>query len=485
MKVADNHSMAMIDRQTIETYGVPGSVLMENAARSSYELIRDEYPDRRRLIILCGPGNNGGDGLAIARHARVDGCEPEVWLVKEDGSPDFSHQLALARAYGVPCGPIPNPLPRLDSPTCVIVDALSGTGLVDAYRHPTHIDAVNSLGDSGVPVVSLDLPSGLGDQYREDWPSVRADLVVFMGLPKRCAFLPRARNRWKGFRIARVGFPPELLEAQNGELLGWPVSTVPVARDAHKGTRGHVGVFGGSTGTTGAPGLCAEGAARAGAGLVTLCVDRSIYPLVAPAFRGIMVRPLTDELELGRFSSLAVGPGWGVDSARASILRELAASELPGVLDADGINLLAQMEAPPRFGGRWVLTPHPGEFRRLCQELDGVDYDPEQPWSALHRVSGLLDAVIVLKGAVTYLSEPSGCYAILDGQEPALATGGSGDVLCGIVAGLLARGMEAFDAAIAGVALHHEAGVRTKARLGAFLAEDLLPEVSRLGGEDF
>jgi NAD(P)H-hydrate epimerase len=254
----------------------------------------------------------------------------------------------------------------------------------------------------------------------------------------------------------------------------------PLPREAHKGRRGHLAAFAGSEGTTGAAWLASTAAARSRPGLVTLFLDRSLYTSAIRRFQSVMVRPWdgpAQDFPARRFSALLVGPGWGLGPGRAEWLAHLLGLALPGVLDADGITLLAGLDGP-RLGGRWVLTPHPGEFARLAGlEVPELLADPLPP---LLEASSRLEAVILLKGHCSYVASPDGRYWILDGMNPALATGGSGDVLAGIVGGLLAGGLPPLAAARIGALLHARAGERAYGERGYFLAEDLLPYVSSL-----
>jgi len=280
-------------------------------------------------------------------------------------------------------------------------------------------------------------------------------------------------------------FPAPLLEDPDipGELLeGRSVRLPDLPPEAHKGRRGHLAVFAGAEGTTGAAWLAATAAARARTGLVTLFVDRALYGPCLPGFRSVMLRPLPEHEgaspELGRFGALLVGPGWGTDPGRLGLLQQLLRQGLPGVLDADALGLLGARRPgrAARLGGRWVLTPHPGEMARLLgTEASSLLADPLPPLLAASRDLG---AVIALKGHCTLIASPQGRYAVLDGMNPALGTAGSGDVLAGIVAGLIAGGLSAWDAARQGVALHAAIGERLFRERGFFLAEDMVEAVS-------
>jgi len=334
----------------------------------------------------------------------------------------------------------------------------------------------------------VDLPSGLGDGFRPGYPALQADWTLSIGLPKACLYLPGARSLCGNIRVVPGVFPAALLEdpAIAGELLDREQAVLPpLPRDAHKGRRGHLAVFAGAPGTTGAAWLAANAAARSRTGLVTAFVDSELYGPCLAGFRSVMLRPLPrgpaeGQLpELDRFSALLVGPGWGTEPSRAALLLWLLRQGLPGVLDADGITVLRGVPAGRgrRLGRRWVLTPHPGEMARLL----GTDTASllSDPLPSLLSASRELQAVIALKGHCTFLAAPSGRYAVLDGMNPALGTAGSGDVLSGIIAGLIAGGLSAWEAAKTGVLLHAAIGERLFRERGYFLAEDMIEEVSR------
>jgi NAD(P)H-hydrate epimerase len=308
-----------------------------------------------------------------------------------------------------------------------------------------------------------------------------------MGLPKLCLYLPRARAMCGRIFVVSVGFPPALVDDPSiaGELLSpraWQRLVPPIPPDAHKNTRGHLAVFAGARGTTGAAWLCATAAARARVGLVTVFAGSDIYPVIAPKLTSVMCRPWDPpgEWDPSRYTAILVGPGWGLSEEKAACLDQLLSLPVPGVIDADAITLLGRRAAARRIdlGGRWVLTPHPGEFTRLTGAArDAVLDDPVG-----HAVSASerLNAVVVLKGHSTVIAFPDGRYWIHDGANPALATGGSGDVLAGLIAAGIAGGLAPLDAARFGVSLHAFTGTLAARRRGWFLAEDLVPLVSRV-----
>jgi NAD(P)H-hydrate epimerase len=498
VKAVDCARAALLDRQARERYLLPPLVLMEDAGLTAWRLAARELwgggPPEGQLVFLAGRGNNGGDALVMARQCLLDGhraaCAVLAGEPAED-SPAGLH-LAICRALGLEVLRFPEDSARVQerlARAAWLVDGLAGTGLTGAARPP--LDAlIRLVNASPAPALSVDLPSGTGDSFRQGFPAVEAELTLTIGLPKRCLYLPLVRPYCGRILVVPGVFPRELLEAEDipGQLLddGTLRDLAPLPREAHKGRRGHLAVFAGSEGATGAAWLASTAAARSRAGLTTLFLDRSLYPEALRRFQSVMVRPwdgLTGEaafpaaFQARRFSALLVGPGWGLGAGRAELLSRLLGLGLPGALDADGITLLAGLPGPP-LGGRWVLTPHPGEFARLAGL--GVPELLADPWPPLLAASARLEAVILLKGHCSYVAAPDGRYWILDGMNPALATGGSGDVLAGIVGGLLAGGLEPLAAARLGAVLHARAGEQAYGQRGYFLAEDLLPYVSLL-----
>jgi hydroxyethylthiazole kinase-like uncharacterized protein yjeF len=314
---------------------------------------------------------------------------------------------------------------------------------------------------------------------------VRADITVTMGLPKRCLYLPQARVRCGRIHVVDPGFPPALLESDKlrGELLQGSDLTrlVPALDpDTYKNRRGHLAVFAGAPGTTGAAWLAAHAAARARAGLVTLYAHPATYAAVAGSYHSVMVRQGTPApAELRRYDAFLAGPGWGTNAERREELALLLRSRLPGVLDADALTLAADLLARDGIspGPTRVLTPHPGEAARvLGRPAAEILADP---LAALDAAGARLGCVIVLKGHVTTVWSPGGRHAVLDNMNPSLATGGSGDVLAGTIAGLLASGLSAEAASRAGVLAH---ALAARAAGGLFVSEDLLPFLSQVLG---
>jgi NAD(P)H-hydrate epimerase len=499
MKVVSSEAMATIDRRAQDEFAISSALLMEDAGVCAWSLFVERAGagnvPRGHLVFVAGKGNNGGDALVMARRAFCQGARGPT-VVLADGRPEGlpSQMLAAVEAYGIKCitwqSDRQEVLTRLREASWIL-DGIAGTGLRGALRAPLS-DLVSAVNSSRARKVALDVPSGVSDSYDPAWPAVRSDLTLTMGLPKSCLYLPHARPLCGKIIVVPVGFPPALVDdaAIRGEMLrfnAWRALRKPIAADAHKGQRGHLAVFAGSPGTTGAAWLSATAAARSRLGLVSLFVGRDIYPILAQKATSVMVKPWDEPRapdwrgsDVEGYSAVLVGPGWGLVEDREKWLEHLLSLPVSGVIDADGITLLARIATRSRLrlGGRWIITPHPGEFARVS----GVSRNEalQDPVRHAGELSSRLEAFVVLKGACTVVAAPSGKYWILDGPNPALATGGTGDVLAGLVAAGVAGGMCPQEAALFGVSLHATLGREAWRRKGWFLAEDLVPLISGL-----
>jgi hydroxyethylthiazole kinase-like uncharacterized protein yjeF len=498
VKVVDSRRMAQIDRQAQTRFEIPEIVLMEDAACGIFRLLEDMIWEgglpRGRVVFLTGKGNNGGDALAVARHCHFRGMR-NLAVILGAGEPESERlagvHLKILRSLGVEVvdytaddtGAAARRANRLLGEAEFLVDGLLGTGLSGEVRSPLK-DLIRRCNQCGAARIAVDIPSGVGDSYRPDYTAFRADWTLTVQMPKLCLYLPHTRRLCGEIHVVPGVFPTQLADEEDipGYMIDESIKQRllgPMDPDTHKGKRGHLAVFAGSEGTTGAAWLCSNAAARCRAGLATLFMDRELYGANIPKYSSVMLRPLEEKPpELKRFDALLVGPGWGLGQGRAKLLDVLFASRLPGVLDADGITLLAGMRRSPapKLGGRWILTPHPGEFARLLG-VDTADVLAD-PLPYLLRASAELEAVIVLKGHCSFVAGPRGSYGILDGMNPAMATGGSGDVLAGICAGLLACGNSTEEAAALAVLLHGQIGRRLFRERGYFLAEDMVEAVS-------
>ena len=494
--------MATIDRRAQDEFAISSQLLMEDAGLAGWELFvrracAGRLP-RGPLVFVAGKGNNGGDAMVMARRALGQGAQ-DLLIVLAGGLPregNPAQMLAICEAYGTPLLSWPEDrekiLIRLRKASWIL-DGIAGTGLRGALRPPLP-DLVSALNDAPAKKAAIDVPSGVSDSFDASWPAVRADVTLTMGLPKLCLYLPHARALCGRVLVVPVGFPPALVNDPSipGEMLSftaWRKLAKPVPPDTHKNRRGHLAVFAGSLGTTGAAWLSATAAARSRLGLVSLFAGRDVYPILAEKATSVMVKPWDEPhppdwggLDLSQYTGLLVGPGWGLADGRERWLEHLLTQNLPGTIDADGITLLSRISKRGRvaLGGRWVLTPHPGEFARIS----GVSRDDvlRDPVPHTRELSVRLEAVVVLKGHCTIVASPSGSFWIIDGPNAALATAGSGDVLAGLIAAGIAGGLSATEGALFGVSLHACLGRAAWRRLGWFLAEDLVPLISRVLG---
>jgi NAD(P)H-hydrate epimerase len=456
------------------------------------------------LVAICGSGNNGGDALALLRHARFSGAMRVAAILAGRPGELASLHAASLKALGVPvldwngdrllCE-------RQLSEASLVVDGLSGTGLSGRLR-----EELSSLLDalrSSAPIASLDLPSGLSDSFGDGFPIVSAEWTLSIEPRKACLYFPAARE-YSGEIVPIEGVFPEdalvtasagLLDAGDLDLLA------PLPPDAaHKGERGRVAVFAGSVGSSGAAVLASRSCLAAGAGIAALFASGDLYPTVASMLDAVMVKPEPEDggFDEGRWQALLVGPGWGKGPPRQKRLAALLGSGLPAVLDADAISLFRELlDSGFSAPGTIVLTPHPGEFAALTGI--GPERSLANPAAVLPEAAKALKAVIVLKSQVTWIASPSGELAVWDGMESGLGTAGSGDVLAGLVAGLLARlaagtgstkargrsveaDAVAFSAARAAVIAHGLAGRASREAYGWFEAGTLVTEAARILG---
>ena len=488
MLLVTAQEMRALDRATIDDVGVPGIALMENAGRATADLIwrRAGLSPGRRVAVLCGGGNNGGDGFVVARHLANRSCVIEVFLLaREEGvTGDARTNLLAWRRQGgeltvcADAAAFEAEERGRVAFSDVRVDALLGTGLNSEVRgvYRAGVELLNSL--AGGFTAAVDIPSGLhADTGQPLGAAVRADLTATYGYAKRGHVLSPGSAYVGRLEVVDIGIPPALAEAA-----GIACSTVEEAEvraalplrplAAHKGTFGHLLVVAGRHGKSGAAVLACEAALRTGAGLVTLVSDdptRQALVTVVPEAMSEPARGPGDlaALAVGR-TAIACGPGIGTDEEAAARVRFVAADcPLPAVLDADALNVLAAgrldwlaLAAAPR-----ILTPHPGEMARLTKTpARVVQADRIGAAAAFAREHGV---VVVLKGAGTVVAEPSGRVRVVTTGGPALATGGSGDVLTGIIGGLLAQGVPPAEAAAAGAWLHGAAGDLAADDLGA------------------
>jgi ADP-dependent NAD(P)H-hydrate dehydratase / NAD(P)H-hydrate epimerase len=447
-----------LDRRAIEDHGIPGRVLMERAGAAALEALRQRWPAAGAITVVCGSGNNAGDGYVVARLARRAGLAVRTLAVADPdrlrgdaaaACADYIREGGEILAWdgqGEPGGPGP------------LIDGLLGTGLDRELAGPFRA-AVESINSSGRPVVALDIPSGLhADTGRVMGAVVRADLTVsFIGL-KMGLFTghgPACSGRVLFHALGvpgslALGLSPAARRLDPAQLGHW---LPPRPRDAHKGRFGHVLVVGGDLGMGGAVRLAGEAALRAGAGLVSLATRPEHVAAVLGGRPELMCLGVSGPADLapllGRATHVAVGPGLGRSSWGRGLWEAVLDSGLPAVIDADALNLLA---AQPRREERWILTPHPGEAARLLgTDVATVEADRA---AAVREIRSRFGGVAVLKGAGTLVCGASGMLSLCDRGNPGMASGGMGDVLTGLIAGLAAQLGDLERAACAGVLIH-------------------------------
>ena len=501
LPVLSAEEMRRLDRRAIETLGIPGATLMENAGRgATREIVRLLPRGGRgaRVVVVCGKGGNGGDGFVVARLLKQRGARVTVWLTArpEEITGDAAGKLAAMRRSGLRPIVIEDERPLAESlgGADAVVDALLGTGAEGAPRGTTAA-AITAIDASQRFVVSLDIPSGLpADGGPPSGPAVRADVTTTFAALKR-GLVTGPGLDWAGrVVVVDIGIPEAevrrgvttfLLEASD------IASHLPRRRpSAHKGTYGRLLIVAGSVGKTGAAALAARAAMRSGAGLVTVATAASQQPIVATLVLEAMTEPVPetaarsvalkarevlDELAEAR-DAAAVGPGLGLDAETQALARELAHDlRLPLVLDADALTALAgHLDTLRGAPAPRCLTPHPGELARMLgrsvAEVERDRIETARAFATTYRVH------LVLKGAGTVIADPDGHVDVNPTGNPGMASGGTGDVLTGILGAFFARGLEPRAAAQTAVYLHGLAGDIAARRVGeeALIASDVI-----------
>jgi len=466
-----------IDRRAIDELGIPGFELMTRAAAAAFTMLRRRWPAARRLRVVCGAGNNGGDGYLVARDALASGLSVDLVALDPPRAGDAARASEAFEALGGVAHPLAdwNAL----SPADVIVDAIYGTGLNRAPegRAASAIEAINA---SGLPVLALDVPSGLSaDTGACPGVAVHATATASFIVHKRGLHTYRAEVAGD-VELFDLGLPRSILDAPDARLLE-PAGLPRRPRDSHKGGNGHVLAIGGDHGTGGAVRMAAEAALRTGAGLVSVATREENVQAMNAARPELMAHgvngPQALQPMLEKASVIALGPGLGQAAWGHALWTTALDAGLPTVLDADGLNLL---HAEPRpLPARVVLTPHPGEAGRLLG-VATADVQADR-FAAGREIAKRYRAVVVLKGNGSLIVSTEGEVAVCPWGNPGMASGGMGDTLTGIVAGLMGQGCEPYEAACLGVGLHARAAdVAARAGERGLLAGDLLDPLRRL-----
>ena len=525
MKVVTAREIRQIDEQTIKEIGIPGIVLMENAGSAVVQAIRRHFPECQHIGIFVGKGNNGGDGLVVARQLALAGESVELFLVSPPDrfTGDALTNLKIAQNLNLPlvAGDDLTDVQIVENPnlpimailseanieglysqiaSCdLIVDAIFGTGLrggVDGYIAEV-IECINS---TGRPVVAVDLPSGLeADTGMAEGVCVQATYTVTMGLPKRGLLVQPGATLAGQIEVAQIGLPPSVIRAQsiqvNWTQLADAAQWIPPRHtNSHKGTYGRVFIVAASTGMTGAAALAGEAVLRVGAGLVTLGIPKSLNPILEAKVSEVMTLPLPETAEgslnldaksqileyVNRTGSvLAIGPGLSQQPETVALVHSLIRdSDQPMLIDADGLNALSKSEdLLSSLPAHTVLTPHPGEMTRLVGgtvvELENNRIRIGQQFAQEHGVT------LVLKGVPTVIAGANGGTWLNSTGNPGMSTAGMGDVLTGIIAGLMAQELSSYKAAVLGVYLHGLAGDIAAESTGmhGLMARDVLAAV--------
>lgn len=506
MYIVTADEMREMDKATSE-FGLPGRILMENAGRGAAHILLARFSGigAKKIGILAGRGNNGGDGFVIARHLAQKGIDVIVYLLSKASlvKGDAHANLELLYRLEIPVMEIPDRKTFLDNRISMRhrdlwADAIFGTGLksdIEGYIKDVII-FINSLKK---PVMAVDLPSGIdSDTGRVCGEAVRACVTATFGYSKAGHYLSPGAGYSGKVEIIDIGIPPLIADrvAPKQHLLSDEIISSylkPRDRDAHKGNTGHLFIVAGSPGKTGAAAMTAMAAMRAGAGLVTIGVPKSLNPVIEPMILEAMTCPLPENTEgflsessfdaimhnLAGKKCLAIGPGLGTDSStKKLVIKILRGSSLPVILDADGLNLLAgETGLLKKLKVPVILTPHPGEMSRLTGK--NISQIQEDRISCARDFALEFNVHLVLKGAGTVIAHPDGRVFINPTGNPGMASGGMGDILTGIIAGLVAQGYPAEEAVRIGVYLHGTAGDDLAESMGpfGFLASDVLKSI--------
>ena len=498
-KVATAEQMRDFDRRAEQEFGVPSIVLMENAGRRVFEAVCGMLGSVRgkRVTVVAGAGNNGGDGFVAARHLRDAGAEVSVFLLGDPtsvkGDAKINLDMLLKTGFAVKSVRSASELEAPLTHSHTIVDAIFGTGLRGEVRG-LPAEAIQAINASGRPVVAVDVPSGLdADTGRILGVCINADRTVTFALPKIGLLTYPGASCVGQLVVADIGIPHQLYDEIDVELPSeeWVAARLPKRPpDAHKGTFGAAIVIAGSVGLTGAAAMAAESVLRSGAGLSTLAVPAGLQDLMAAKLTEVMTRglPETESRAIGakavevalslcdKAAAVVLGCGIGTHPETCEFVHRFVRSvRKPMIVDADGLNCLAgDVSVLEGEHGEIVITPHPGEIARLlgttAQEVQSNRID------AARKAASRFHCITVLKGARTLIADPSGRVFVNPTGNAGMATGGTGDVLAGAIGGLLAQGLSPLDAAVCGAFVHGKAGDIAASTIGeaGMIAGDVL-----------
>lgn len=489
MKILTASQIREADAYTIEHEPIASIDLMERAAKRCSDWLMDQgVIESRRVVIFCGMGNNGGDGLVIARLLAERQQDVAVYVIRfsDTASTDFKtnhERLSDVRQVEVESENDLNGFGKDD----LLIDAIFGTGLTRPAEGLA-ADTIEAMNKSGAEIIAIDIPSGLASEGVAEGPVVGASNTLSFEVPKLAFMFPSNRRFVGNWHVLSIGLHPEFMKGVKTSayyLTASMLSGMVQPRDkfAHKGTFGHALLVSGTQGKMGAAQMACKAALRSGAGLVSLNCPAGGMPIIQEALPEVMCVPdERDDLisgvpDLGPYNAIGVGPGIGTDNDTAYALKLLIQNTpCPLVIDADAINILGENKTwiafvPPRS----IYTPHPKEFSRMVGDYDN---DAERLEAQL-EFSRKNRAYLVLKGAHTCITTPDGTAYFNSTGNPGMATGGSGDVLTGIITGLMAQGYESLEAALLGVFLHGAAGDMAAEKLGesGLIATDIIDQI--------
>ncbi|NWG04101.1 MAG: NAD(P)H-hydrate dehydratase [Syntrophaceae bacterium] len=511
MKVATAEQMQELDRKAIETYRIPGVVLMENAGRGASEIICNTFSPirQKKIAIIAGKGNNGGDGFVIARYLLNQGIFVKVYLLTDPkslrGDAETNYHIfhrMKGDVISVPSSKDYQKIKRDLEKFDILVDGIFGTGL-DAEVRGYYREVIDHLNTLQKPIVAIDIPSGLDANTGKPFgTAIRATLTVTFGLPKIGHLISPGLDYVGKIKVVDIGIPQRLIEEEKiptylleeDEIQKW--LSIPRQPDTHKGDYGHLLVIAGSVGKTGAAAMACQAALKMGAGLVTLAIPKSLNPIMEMKLTEVMTEPLPETpkqtLSLRAFSSIIrlcenkkaviIGPGLGLlKETQSLVLKLIRTLDLPIILDADGLTALAtQPKTLPTTNRSLILTPHPGEMARLIRST--VKEILEDRIKVSRNFCQSQHVHLILKGHPTLITTPKGEVFINPTGNPGMASGGTGDVLTGMIGGLVCQGFDILTSLQMAVYLHGKAGDEGVKEVGekSLIATDIIEKIPTL-----
>jgi NAD(P)H-hydrate epimerase len=494
MKVLTSTEMKRMDKYAMEKLGIIGPVLMENAGLEIVRAVLERFPDiaREKVVVVAGKGNNGGDGFVVARHLFNRGVEVRVLLLgrKRDLQGDAALNLNMVNRIGIAIKEITSEdtwkrARKFLKTATILIDAVFGTGLTKPAAG-LYAKVIRDINRSPAFRAAVDIPSGLSsDCFRPIGPAVEADLTVTMAAPKIAHVFAPTEQMCGELVVADISLPPRMFDDPRLKLEMVEERDVAPCfkkrpKDGHKGSFGHLLVLAGSRGKTGAAGLAGKAALKTGAGLVTVGLPESCLPAVARSMLELMTEPLSEtgsgslapaaeariqELLEGK-DALMLGPGISTDPGTAELILDLLPQvKIPMVIDADGLNILARSPGVlKKLKGPVVLTPHPGEFARLAKVSNSEAV--ENKLKLVPKLARRYGVYVVFKSYRTLTASPDGRVYINPTGNPGMATGGSGDVLSGMLGSMIMQGPDLLSTVLSAVYVHGLAGDLAADRFG-------------------